>query len=211
MMHRPERLQDKILARWHERPVPDEIITTLSQWPMFRYYTYFSMTNRTLRSIGQLPVFARGFIAGGLATLPMTLAMTTLHKAFHRTKKHPLPPEKVSMEVLEATSIKEKRDGKPRHRLFWLSHLLYGACAGALYVPFAQRGSLAPVIQGGIYGIVIWALSYLGILPSLKLYPSPIRQSAQTQVEMVTAHIVWGTILGVLVDQFLHPRRHRYS
>jgi uncharacterized membrane protein YagU involved in acid resistance len=49
------------------------------------------------------------------------------------------------------------------------------------------------------FGLLVWAISYLGLLPALGLYPSPRKDTGRRTAIMVLAHIVWGAMLGTTV------------
>lgn len=74
------------------------------------------------------------------------------------------------------------------------------AATGALYgavCPASLKGG-ASVLAGTAYGLAIWAGSYLGWFPALKILPSATRDSLGRNTLMIAAHFVWGSALGAL-------------
>jgi hypothetical protein len=51
------------------------------------------------------------------------------------------------------------------------------------------------IIAGSLFGGGVWAVSYFGLLPTLKLFPSAEDDSPQRQAVMIAGHIVYGTSL----------------
>lgn len=53
-------------------------------------------------------------------------------------------------------------EGSARSQTLY-AHIGYGALAGALFAPLPNRG------RGFGYGVVVWAVSYLGWIPSARV------------------------------------------
>ena len=70
-----------------------------------------------------------------------------------------------------------------------LAHLGYGALTGALYAALPRRPS------GFVYGPAIWALSYLGWLPGLRILKPAQHHPAKRNLLMLAVHLVWGGTL----------------
>lgn len=77
-----------------------------------------------------------------------------------------------------------------------VAHFGYGAAAGALYRPLAGHADEHPLLRGTTYGLAVWAVSYLGWIPALRLLPPATRRPAQQNVMMLLAHGTWGLALG---------------
>ncbi len=145
----------------------------------------------------------RGAVAGALATGPMTLLMLGLHRALPGDQK-PLPPVEITASLAEKSDI---ADDLPRG---WLApaslagHIAYGAAGGTIYGSLAPKMPLGPAASGAIWGLGVWAASYLGYLPALGLYRPVEEDSPQRTAIMVSAHLVWGASLG-LAMKWLSP------
>ena len=70
----------------------------------------------------------------------------------------------------------------------------------------ARRTPMAPLVSGMLFAVVVWALSYLGWLPALKILPPAHEHSARRNVFMIAAHLIWGSVMG-LAFGFLTRRR----
>ena len=64
--------------------------------------------------------------------------------------------------------------------------------------PVLPRSDLA---AGLLFGAAVWGVSYIGLMPSLNLYPSAEEDSNQRQVVMIAAHAVFGTALATIEHQ----------
>ena len=53
---------------------------------------------------------------------------------------------------------------------------------------------------GAGFGLLVWTVSYLGLMPALDLHPPATRDTARRNLLMIVAHLVWGATAGVVVD-----------
>jgi hypothetical protein len=141
-----------------------------------------------------------GTLAGFVATVPMTVAMELMHRRLPAKERYPLPPREITMEIAEEAGVKEEMDEPERLGATLAAHFGYGAATGALYAPLARRAQLPPVVGGATYGLVVWAGSYLGLLPALGILRPATEHPARRNALMIAAHLVWGAVTGVLVE-----------
>ena len=147
-------------------------------------------------------VYLAGLLAGCMATLPMTLFMMLLFRALPRREQYPLPPRQVTMEVAEKAGIKERLDEPERTKLTLAAHFGYGTVTGFLYSLFTKKVPGDPLMKGVLFGLLVWAGSYLLLLPALGILRSATHHPLRRNVLMIAAHVVWGAFLGVLVEWF---------
>jgi uncharacterized membrane protein YagU involved in acid resistance len=137
---------------------------------------------------------------GGLAaTLPMTVAMEAMFRRLSLPHRYPLPPRAVSMRLADTLGMKHELGEQGRLAVTLLNHFGYGTAAGALYGLLGRR-LLPGALGGAVYGLGVWAGSYLGLLPASGLYPSATEESANRNALMIAAHLVWGAALGVATE-----------
>jgi uncharacterized membrane protein YagU involved in acid resistance len=139
-----------------------------------------------------------GFVAGLTATVPMTAAMVAMHRKLPASQKYPLPPRRITMRVAEKLGVKRHLEEEHRTGLTMLAHFGYGAVVGALFGLFAPRRPRQSVPVGILYGLTVWAGSYLGLLPAIDLHRPATREPHERNGLMIAAHVVWGAALGVL-------------
>ena len=154
----------------------------------------------------EMPPLARavtGLASGAAATLPMTLAMFALRARMPREWFKTLPPRKITLNLLHRLGLSRDLDRKEKSRLVGLSHFGYGAAAGALY------GLLPRRLPGPLYGLIVWAVSYLGAMPAMSLYRRADKDPASRNTLMIASHLVWGTFLGLGLA-VIRMLRHRY-
>ena len=136
-------------------------------------------------------------MAGFFATIPMTLAMKAMHSQLPAEERYPLPPRLIVENAEDAAGVKEELDEKEERRLTLVSHFAYGAGAGALYSASLKALDAEPSAANGVaYGLGVWSLSYLGMLPALGLLAPATEHPARRNALMITAHVVWGASLG---------------
>jgi uncharacterized membrane protein YagU involved in acid resistance len=163
------------------------------------------MSNMSLgmRSTFDLPrmieAIVQGFLSGLLATGPMTAAMKLMHQRLPRHERHPLPPRKITMEMARRAEVEQHMSRTHRTAATWASHFGYGSVVGALYGALCRKGIGPGFGSGTLYGLAVWAVSYLGILPALGILKPATRHPPRRTALMIVAHVVWGIVLGGLM------------
>lgn len=142
----------------------------------------------------------RGTLAGAAATLPMTAVMIALGQLNKRQRHEPFPPRRVTAGLLNRSGI-WKRSGKRRRSLLTqFGHFGFGAFSGAIYGVYTALQPSNRASEGIGYGLLIWAGSYAGWLPALRIVAPPWQVPASRTLQMITAHIVWGAGLSWCID-----------
>lgn len=147
-----------------------------------------------------ISLLSTGALAGLIATIPMTLFMLLMHRLLPQWQKYALPPERITHELSERIGA-DKYLNKPR--LLWAtlaSHFGYGASMGTLYGTLSKRIPLPAVVKGIIFGVLIWAGSYLGWLPAMDMKAAATKEPPQRDALMVAAHVVWSATTGIIDD-----------
>lgn len=131
-----------------------------------------------------------GAASGTVATIPMSIVMFGAQKLGMLPV---MPPEEVTGDVMALAGA--DLDEGSRNVLSTISHVGYGAAAGAVYemlVPARARG----VGSGIVFGAALYSGSYLGWLPALGLNPSGQGRPNAKSASMLLAHVVFGVVLG---------------
>jgi hypothetical protein len=139
-------------------------------------------------------------LAGFVATLPMTAAMSRLHARLPRRERYPLPPREIS-ESLPAF-------GLPPSVATLAYHFLYGAAAGSLFAALSDRRDPA---TGAVFGVAVWGASYLGWIPAGRILAFGSRHPARRNSLMLAAHLVWGAALAAGLKELEAARRSAFS
>jgi putative membrane protein len=146
----------------------------------------------------------KGAVAGCVATGPMTLFMLGVHRVLSNWPRPALPPKKIALSLAQRVGLKKHLDRDQRQGFAWISHFLFGTSMGALYGPLSRRVPGSPLLTGPVYGLMVWATSYLGWLPALDVPGAATDESPRRNLMMIAAHLVWGSTLGAVV----HLTRH---
>jgi len=143
------------------------------------------------RASGSVLVAAvrHGALAGLVATVPMTLVMLAGHRLFE-PRQAKLPPRLITDRLL---GRKASDEAGRWHAL--AAHFGFGAATGALFALWPPPS----VGKGVVFGLAVWAVSYLGWVPGLRLMPPATRQPARRNAIMIAAHVAWGLALGGVV------------
>ncbi len=143
----------------------------------------------------------KGAFAGLAATVPMTIAMEVKAYFLPQHEPYSLPPRKVMASIASRIGLWQRTDKREHTALTFLAHFGYGAAAGALYAPFAARFRPPALLSGITYGLMVWATSYMGWLPAMRIERLPGQQPRSRNVQLIGSHIIWGATLGLMVDQ----------
>lgn len=143
-----------------------------------------------------------GALSGALATAPMTVAMVAMHRALPPREKYPLPPSLITEELEQKAGVVEKIDRQEHRALTMVSHFGYGSLTGALFgltVRGRAQRSTESVGAGVLFGLGVWTVSYLALLPALRLLRPATQAPPRRNLVMIAAHVVWGAALGLAV------------
>ena len=154
--------------------------------------------NTVVKQYG-LPLL-EGAFAGLIATVPMTLFMLAAQRILPRWQQYALPPEKLTDKFARRIGLR-KHINKPQLLLAsFVSHLGFGASAGAIYGPLTRIVPLPSILKGIVFGIVVWFANYLGWLPVVGMSEAANKQPIQRNALMIVAHVVWGAGTGVVTN-----------
>jgi putative membrane protein len=130
----------------------------------------------------------------------MTLFMEVARAHLPPGQQHPLPPRHVTMRAAEAVDLHDDLTEPQKQAATGIAHFGYGTGAGALYGALAPALPFGAILNGVAYGLGVWAGSYLGLLPALRLHPPATEEPPGRNAVMIGAHVVWGAALGLITD-----------
>jgi uncharacterized membrane protein YagU involved in acid resistance len=141
-----------------------------------------------------------GAIGGCAGTLPMTAAMVVMHRLLPAPRRYPLPPRQITMRVARMAGLRRHMDEPERTGATLAAHFGYGTAAGALYGLVARPLPAPALAKGLLFGLALWGVSYLGLLPATSVLRSATDHPAERNALMIAAHLVWGATLGLVTD-----------
>jgi hypothetical protein len=149
---------------------------------------------------------AVGAVSGAAATAVMSSVMVAAREVGLMSE---IPPHVIASKAVDRAGAGEEADADDRRSLGWLTHFLFGAGAGALYALLRNvvRTPGPAALHGAGYALAVWAVSYLGWIPGLGLLPPADRDEPGRQPVMIGAHLLFGAVLGVLVQPRIRSRR----
>lgn len=139
-------------------------------------------------------VVQKGVVAGVAGTVTMTAAMLAAHKVFGLGA---LPPKRVAEGLADKVHAKP-RSSLGRSALTAVTHLGFGASMGVVYKALASTGvaNRSPLLRGAGFGMAVWAVSYFGWVPALRLMPRPENDKGR-QASAMVAHLIYGTTMAL--------------
>ena len=143
----------------------------------------------------------RGQIAGAVATA----IMTGVFSAGQLGSLIKTPPPEETAEKIPVRAGDWKGPVTAAFRRSWLAtHMGYGSAIGGVYALARPVLPRSPITAGLIFGGVVWATNYIGILPALRLYPSPMADSKPRMWTTIAAHAVYGVTLAATEQRLSH-------
>lgn len=142
---------------------------------------------------------AAGAAAGAVATGAMTLEMTLAKRAGVLGEP---PPYKLTRRIF--TALGHRPRGAELHAATAAAHVAYGAAAGMAYAALPPR--LRGRVTGTVFGVALWAVSYMGWIPKVGLMRSPSRDRPGRPTAMILGHVVFGATLDAALRA---AERHR--
>lgn len=150
--------------------------------------------------------FVVGWIAGLIATVPMTLFMKAARRGLPWRQRYVLPPREITDRVVRRAGFRHDLDEPEMRGLTTLAYFGFGANAGGLYGLLSRALNLPAPVKGPAFGLLVWAFSYIGLLPMAGLFPKAPREPIRRQLIMIVAHLIWGAALSASM-QTLKERR----
>lgn len=110
------------------------------------------------------------------------------------------PPERIVEEAASAagTGCGETQENATASA----AHLAFGAAVGAMLAALQARFRFGHGVGPGIvHGLAVYTASYAGWIPALGILPFPTRDSNGRVFTMLAGHVVYGAVLGHLLDE----------
>jgi uncharacterized membrane protein YagU involved in acid resistance len=115
------------------------------------------------------------------------------------------PPAQIAQTAAREVGVAAIADDAAFGPLWLGLHLAFGAGCGVLYRVLLPRCPVFPLAGGASYGLLLWAVNYLGLMPALGLFPPPRQAGQRRTVVMIVAHLVYGLALAhVSLNRRLH-------
>lgn len=149
-----------------------------------------------------------GGVAGLAATVPMTLVMKVLERRLPSDERLPSAQEPLLIvdQLLRAVGVEQELSERQKRRLTWGAHFGYGTASGIGYAFLAGRLPLPTATRGALYGVLLWALSYGGWLPALRILPLPTRRALGRNAVLIASHLVWGVSASLVYERATGPK-----
>lgn len=149
--------------------------------------------------------YLAGAVGGLLATVPMTVAMVSLHRTLPRDEQYPLPPREITEDLVARSPVNKPLQDETMSKLTLTAHFTYGAAAGALYGALLHQRPHS-VVRGASFGVAVWTASYLGWIPAAKVLKPATQHPWRRNLLMLAVHCVWGASAASLARRLAEPR-----
>ncbi len=88
-------------------------------------------------------------------------------------------------------------------------HFAYGGFWGAVYGLVQSSLRLPAALHGLLYGLVVWLIGPVTLVPAMGIMPPPQEQGGQRALLVAGFHVAYGLALGLVFDAFTRPGRRR--
>jgi hypothetical protein len=133
---------------------------------------------------GVAGLVATGAMSGGMAVAKLLGIMQTP------------PPKQIVARAEKKVDVHQDQES---FSVTWLAaHVAYGTASGVVYGLVQGLLPKNSHVAGLIYGGVLWAGGYLGLMPVLGLYPFPENDDTSRMAVMIAVHGLYGETLAVL-------------
>ncbi len=153
-----------------------------------------------VRKAKPVQALLQGGLAGFVATGPMSVFMLVTKRFLPKRHKYALPPEIITEELAQRMHVRWHMNKLEVEAATVVSHFGYGTAMGILYNASGERIPLPPAVKGVLFGLIVWAASYLGLLPLIGMSESGQREPGRRNLLMIAAHVVWGITLGLVAE-----------
>ena len=141
-----------------------------------------------------------GAAVGTVDTVPMRVLWEVMHRRLPGEPPRPLPPREVAEALAVKAGVSRQMSEAQMEWLALATHFGYGALTGAIFGAIAPARRSAAIPAGMVFGLGVWASSYLGWMPATGVRHSP-KYDLPTRTRLIIAsHIVWGAAAGVLMS-----------
>ncbi len=97
--------------------------------------------------------------------------------------------------------------GEARRAAGGAMHFVYGGFWGAVYGLLQASFHLPPALHGLLYGLIVWLIGPVTLVPAMGIMPPPQRQGARRALLVAGFHLAYGLGLGLTFDAFERGRR----
>ena len=147
-----------------------------------------------------------GAAAGTAAAVPMTAYWEFMHTRLPGEPPRPLPPREIVEALAVKAGVSRQLSERDVENLALAAHFGYAALTGALFGAIAPRHKGRAVAGGVLFGLGVWAGSYLGWLPATGVRQSPRYDPPARTSLMIGGHVVWGLCTGALLALLLRKQ-----
>lgn len=137
----------------------------------------------------------RGAAAGIVGTMTMSALMALAKKAGALGEPPPRKLVRRTLKRMLPLHVDRRKTGVDVAS--WAAHFGFGAAMGGLFAAI-ERGRRPSVPAGVLFGLGVWAVNYMGVVPKLGLMAKPKHDRAGRPTAMVLAHVVYGSTLAAV-------------
>jgi hypothetical protein len=144
----------------------------------------------------------RRALVGAAGGVGATVVMTGFMRLLRPRGAWAQSPQVIQSTAAERAGMRGAARAAARTVAWLPGHLGMGAVLGTAYGLVPHRPGIRTSVP---YALATWAVSYAGVMPALRLYPTPGKDIRSRGLTTLAAHVVFGAALGPLTGALLRP------
>lgn len=152
----------------------------------------------------------RGLLAGAAGTAMMTVMMRVIGPKVVPEEMRPdeFIPKKVVEWMEQQAGRPHALDEDQELKVSYVVHFGYGAGMGAAYgLLRGQLPDLPAPLAGGLFGVVLWAVNFEGVMPATGMDKAATRKPPKKWPMPIMAHLVYGVTSALVYDRLERASR----
>lgn len=149
-----------------------------------------------------MEVALKGAVAGAVGTLVLTVAMSALQQLAGRASASSFKDDEFANAMTPAPArfvgkiasgvFERELPTTVQNALGEGVHWGYGMLWGVIYAIVQSSIRLPHVLHGSIFGLIVWLVGPLGLIPAMRLTPSPEAADGRRPLRSMLLHQVFG-------------------
>lgn len=117
------------------------------------------------------------------------------------------PPQKLLQQIGVPEPATHATYRYSEQELPWVSFIVHFGFSAAFAVSYQVLAQYEPKIKaagGSVFGLAVWAVFHLGIMPGMKTVPQAKDQPTEEHISEALGHIIWMLTNDIIGDEIYH-------
>ena len=168
---------------------------------LFYYIKESAMKNLSLKEI----IYAS--IIGGLLSGIVKLGWEVMLPPRTPIRNATNPPQELLQHLGFSSNFTHMTYQFSEQQMPWISfivHFSFSIIIAIIYILLVKRYSKISMLYGSIFGILIWIVFHLILMPLMHVVPSMFNQPFQEHLSEIFGHIVWMMVIELIRRYYIY-------